>query len=102
MAAYKLTDFSDIYLAVMEELKLQTSDTTSLNRIKRMVNMIYLDEVVPASRWFWLYGNTSLTHQAYTEQAQSASLHYRQLQPYLSPHPAASAPQEVFLTTTSQ
>jgi hypothetical protein len=30
-----------------------------------MVNMIYLDEVVPASRWFWLYGNTSLTHQAY-------------------------------------
>lgn len=64
MAAYKLTDFSDIYNAVLEELKVQSSDTTSLNRIKRMVNMIYLDEVVPASRWFWLYGKTSVYHKS--------------------------------------
>ncbi len=64
MAAYKLTDFSDIYTAVLEELKVQSSDTTSLNRIKRMVNMIYLDEVVPASRWFWLYGKTSVYHKS--------------------------------------
>lgn len=65
MAAYKLTDFSDIYTAVMEELKIQSTDTTTLNRIKRMINMIYLDEVVPASRWWWLYGHTTLTHANY-------------------------------------
>ena len=65
MAAYQLKDFQDIYTAVMEELKLQMSDTTSLNRVKRMVNVMYLDEVVPAARWWWLYGNTTVTHKAY-------------------------------------
>lgn len=65
MAAYKLTDFIDIINAVMEELKLQSSDTTSKNRIKRAINMMYLDEVVPASRWNWLYGHTKLRVKAY-------------------------------------
>lgn len=65
MAAYKLTDFSDIYTAVIEELKVQSSDTTTLNRIKRMINMMYLDEVIPAARWWWLYGHTSITHNEY-------------------------------------
>ena len=65
MAAYKLMDFSDIVTAIMEELKLQSSDTVNKNRIKRMINMMYLDEVVPASRWTWLYGHTTVTHKAY-------------------------------------
>lgn len=65
MAAYKLTDFSDIYTAVIEELKVQSSDTTTLNRIKRMINMMYLDEVIPAARWWWLYGHTTITHNEY-------------------------------------
>lgn len=65
MAAYKLTDFSDIYTAVIEELKVQSSDTTTLNRIKRMINMMYLDEVIPAARWWWLYGHTTVTHNEY-------------------------------------
>jgi len=65
MAAYQLTDFVDIVNAIMEELKLQSSDTTSKNRIKRAVNMMYLDEVVPASRWNWLYGHTKLRMKAY-------------------------------------
>jgi hypothetical protein len=65
MSAYQLTDFSDIYTAILEELKVQASDTNTLNRIKRMINMIYIDEVVPANRWYWLYGNTSITHKAY-------------------------------------
>jgi hypothetical protein len=63
--AYKLLDFADIYNAVAEELKIQTSDITNLNRIKRAINMIYIDEVIPASRWWWLVGHTSLTHRAY-------------------------------------
>lgn len=65
MAAYKLTDFSDIYTAVLEELKVQSTDTTTLNRIKRMINMMYLDEVIPAARWWWLYGHTTVTHNEY-------------------------------------
>jgi hypothetical protein len=65
MAAYKLLDFADIIDAVMEELKLQDSDTVSKNRIKRIINMVYLDEVVPASRWYWLSGHTTVTHKAY-------------------------------------
>ena len=44
--AYKLMDFSDIYTAICEELKIPTTDTTNLNRIKRAINMMYLDEVV--------------------------------------------------------
>jgi len=63
--AYELVDFADIYTAVMEELKLQTSDTVNLNRIKRMVNTAYIQEVIPAARWFWLYGNTVVTHKNY-------------------------------------
>lgn len=65
MAAYQLKDFQDIYTAILEELKLQSSDTVSLNRIKRMINVMYLDEVIPVARWWWLYGNTTVTHKAY-------------------------------------
>ncbi len=65
MAAYKLLDFSDIITAIMEELRVQSTDTVTKNRIKRMINMLYLDEIVPATRWYWLYGNTSVTHAAY-------------------------------------
>lgn len=63
--AYKLTDFQDIYTAIQEELKVQATDLVTLNRIKRAINMMYLDEVVPAARWYWLSGNTTLTHPAY-------------------------------------
>ncbi len=63
--AYKLTDFSDLYAAIQEELKVQSTDTNSLNRIKRAINMMYLDEVVPAARWPWLNGNTTIVHPAF-------------------------------------
>ena len=65
MSVYKLLDFADIYGAVMEELKLQSSDTTNLNRVKRMINMVYLNEVAPAQRWYWLVKNTAITHRNY-------------------------------------
>lgn len=63
MAAYKLLDFKDIYEAIAAELKLQLSDTTSMNRIKRVVNMVYLDEVSPRARWFWLQGHSVVRHK---------------------------------------
>ena len=65
MAVYKLLDFEDIYTAIMEELRIQSTDTTTLNRIKRAINLCYINEVVPASRWYWLYGNGTATHQTY-------------------------------------
>lgn len=61
----KLQDFADIVDAVMEELKYQSTDTTSEARIKRDINMIYLNEVVPFKRWFWLRGNTTVKQPAY-------------------------------------
>jgi hypothetical protein len=65
MAVYELRDFDDIIDMVMEELKYQSSDETSINRIKRDINAIYLDEVVPFKRWNWLSGHTKLQHKAY-------------------------------------
>ena len=53
MAIYELKTFEDIYNAVAEELKVQTSDTTTLNRIKRDINIIYINEVLPADDWYW-------------------------------------------------
>jgi len=65
MAAKQLIDFSDIIEAVREELGVQSSDTVKMNRIRRDINLIYLDEVVPASRWKWLEGNTTIKVPAY-------------------------------------
>lgn len=61
----KLLDFADIVAAVREELKYQASDTTSIDRIKRDINMVYINEVVPFKRWFWLRNNTTISQAAY-------------------------------------
>jgi hypothetical protein len=58
---YTLSTFADLYTAIMEELKIQAGDTASLNRIKRNINMVYLNEVVPFKRWKWLDGEDDLT-----------------------------------------
>lgn len=65
MTAYRLLDLADIVDAVMEELKLQSDDTTSANRIKRWINEVYIDEVVPFKRWPWAVGHASRLHKAY-------------------------------------
>ena len=64
MAAKELRTFSDIYNAVIEELKVQSTDTTQLNRIKRDINMIYLDEVYPHTSWYWARKNVDVVHKA--------------------------------------
>jgi hypothetical protein len=63
MAAVELVDFQDIYEAVMEELKIPTTDTTTLARVKRNINMTYLNEVAPFKRWPWLRKRTDIRHQ---------------------------------------
>jgi len=52
--ATKLLDLLDIVDAVCEELKIQSTDTVTRSRIKRMINETYIQEVVPYARWKWL------------------------------------------------
>lgn len=59
---YQLIDFKDLQDAVMEEMKYQSEDTINRARIKRDINVIYMDEVVPFKRWKWLIGYTELEH----------------------------------------
>jgi hypothetical protein len=67
--SYELKTFADIYSAVLEEVKVPTNDTNFLNRVKRDINMIYLDEVVPHKRWWWLDGSTQAVHKVYNSAA---------------------------------
>lgn len=65
MAIYELKTFSDILNSVLEEVKIQSGDTVTVNRIKRDINLVYINEVVPYANWKWLRGNTSITHEPY-------------------------------------
>ena len=60
--AYNINDFSDIQSMVIDELKHSSSDTAELARIKRDINAVYLEEVVPFKRWKWLFGSTNIKH----------------------------------------
>lgn len=57
---YQLKTFADLVNAVREELKIQSADALTINRIKRDINMVYTDEVVPFSNFKWLRGNITL------------------------------------------
>lgn len=63
--AQVLKTYKDIQDAVMEALGVQNSDITAKNKIKRLINMVYLDEVVPLKRWRWLEKSTSVVHEGY-------------------------------------
>lgn len=63
--AQVLKTYKDIQDAVLEALGVQSSDTKALNKVKRLINMVYLDEVVPMKRWRWLEKNTSVVHEGY-------------------------------------
>ena len=65
MAAKQLVTFEDLIDSLIEELGIQSSDTTTINKLKRMVNMVYLNEIAPQKRWRWLEGNTRVVHKAY-------------------------------------
>lgn len=63
--AFELVTYGDLVNAVLEELKLAPSDTAELNRIRRDINMVYLNSVAPAKRWPWLRGNVNIEHKPY-------------------------------------
>jgi hypothetical protein len=52
MAAIYILDFEDIYTAILELLKIQASDTVTLARIKRNVNIAY-EDVISRHNWWW-------------------------------------------------
>lgn len=60
----KLIDFKDIQDSILEELKIQSSDTVSLQRIKRAINEVYINEVVPYARWKWLENHVKVRFNA--------------------------------------
>ncbi len=64
MAAFQLRTFGDIVKAVREELKVQSSDITAVERIKRDINMMY-SEIISAKHWWWLIESTTLQVPAY-------------------------------------
>ena len=72
MAIYEIKTFADIYGAVREELKVQSGDTNSIARIKRNVNQVYLQEVVPFRRWPWLTKSIDLSLPPYVETGTAA------------------------------
>lgn len=61
----EMKTYADIVDGICEALGVQTSDVHAVNKIKRMVNMYYLDEVVPFKQWFWLEKTTSVIHKEY-------------------------------------
>ncbi len=62
---YALETFNDIKAAIMEAMGIQVSDVTAGNKIKRMINLYYLNEVVPFKRWTWLQKNIQVVHYEY-------------------------------------
>lgn len=59
MAAITIVDFQDIYTAIIEMLKIQSTDTTTINRIKRDINIGY-EDVISRHNWWWNRSVTTL------------------------------------------
>lgn len=64
MALFSSRTFADLVSAVREELGIQSSDTNSINRIKRDINLVY-QEITAEKNWWWLEGNVTLQVPAY-------------------------------------
>jgi hypothetical protein len=65
MSTYQLRTFGDLVNAIREEIQIQASDTTALNRIRRDLNIIY-QEVVGRKNWWWLQGHTTVQLPVYS------------------------------------
>lgn len=65
MSAYQLKDFSDIINACLEELKIQSTDTVNANRLRRLINEVYIDDVCAFKRFWWLSGHVDVAMAPY-------------------------------------
>jgi len=67
MAAQEVKTFVDIFTTAMNNTNLPVSDTTTLNRVKRLVNMVLTQEIAPHKNWYWLQKRSTIRHkQKYT------------------------------------
>jgi hypothetical protein len=64
MSTYQLKTFADLVAAVREEIGVQSTDTTIVNRIKRDINIAY-QEIVAKKRWNWMVGQVDIQLPAY-------------------------------------
>lgn len=71
MAVYQLRTFADLVAAVREEVGIQSSDTTAVNRIKRDLNIVY-QELLAEKQWWWLQGNVSVPLPAYVSSGTAS------------------------------
>lgn len=57
-----LIDYEDIYTAIAEKIKIPLTDGVTIGRIKRDINMVYLNEVIPFKprAWWWLEKNQNV------------------------------------------
>lgn len=63
---YRLRTFGDIVNAVIETLRVQSTDTNTINRIKRNINTIYTNQVASSSRsWSWMNKTQVVSTQPY-------------------------------------
>lgn len=65
MARKELRTLGDILDAIMELLKLQSSDTVSRTRIQRDITRAYINEVMPYSDWVWRRKRVQVQPKAY-------------------------------------
>lgn len=98
--AYELRTFADIYNAIREELGIPSGDTTAIARIKRNINQIYLEEVVPFKRWPWLIGSIDVALLPY-ESTGTVSVTQASQNAHLTTAPAASRQGYWFSTSGS-
>lgn len=60
-----LKTFDDLIDHCREQLGVQESDTTAVNKIKRALNHFYINEVIPFKRWNWLTKHTKIIHKQF-------------------------------------
>lgn len=61
--AQQLVTYGDVVSSVLEKLGIQSTDSLATGKVKRAINEIYLDEVVPFKRWMWLQKTFQVIHK---------------------------------------
>jgi len=71
MAAFDLKTYKDIQDSVLAELKIPSTDTTTVDRIKRDINIQYRD-LASKKRWDWLRKFITVLHRKYINEGTAA------------------------------
>ncbi len=61
--AQQLITYGDITSSILEKLGIQPTDALANSRVKRAINEVYLDEIIPFKPWIWLEKTLQVVHQ---------------------------------------